>query len=63
MQRERKVEHRERLRLENLNRELTQRRQQGEMEERNRRLTLERLEQFDDDEIADRGKEWFFVDR
>lgn len=63
MQRERQVEHRERLRLEALNRELTHRRQQGEAEERTRQALSERLDLYDDDEVADRGKDLFFVDR
>lgn len=51
------------MRLEALNRELTHRRQQGEAEERSRRTISERLAQYDDDEIADRGKDLFFSDR
>lgn len=54
---------RERTRIETLNREMGQRKAQSEAEERNQRVLGERLERYDDDEMEDRAKEWFYVDR
>jgi hypothetical protein len=62
-QRERRVENRERQRIEALNREMAQRKQQADNEERNRKHAVEMLDAWDDDEKTDRGREWFYADR
>ncbi|ORX35471.1 hypothetical protein BD324DRAFT_632974 [Kockovaella imperatae] len=60
---ERKVENRERHRIENLNREMSHRKQQADFEDRNRRRLTEMLENWDDEEIAEKGRESFYADR
>nr|XP_018265023.1 uncharacterized protein I303_03205 [Kwoniella dejecticola CBS 10117]OBR87181.1 hypothetical protein I303_03205 [Kwoniella dejecticola CBS 10117] len=60
---ERRVEHRERLRIEALNRELAQRKAHEDLIERNRRRLEDLYENWDDDEIIDKGRELFYTDR
>ena len=57
------MENREQQRLAALNREMGQKRQQQDLEERNRKTLMEILENWDDDEKRDRGRELFFADR
>ncbi|OCF75290.1 hypothetical protein I204_04143 [Kwoniella mangroviensis CBS 8886] len=60
---ERRVEHRERIRIEALNRELAQRKAHEDLIERNRRRQIEQYENWDDDEIIEKGREMFYSDR
>lgn len=57
------MEQRERQRIETYNREMAFRRQQEEMIEAGKKAMDERLETWDDDELAYRGRELFLVDR
>ncbi|WWD18199.1 hypothetical protein CI109_102649 [Kwoniella shandongensis] len=60
---ERRVENRERGRIEALNRELAHRKAQADLIERTRRRQEEQYETWDDDEIAEKGRELFYADR
>ncbi|OCF31872.1 hypothetical protein I317_02949 [Kwoniella heveanensis CBS 569] len=60
---ERRVENRERGRIEALNRELGHRKAQADLIERNRRRQEDQYENWDDDEIMERGRELFYADR
>ncbi|WVW80454.1 hypothetical protein I302_102436 [Kwoniella bestiolae CBS 10118] len=60
---ERRVEHRERMRIDALNRELAQRKAHDDLIERNRRRLTEQYENWDDDEIIEKGRELFYTDR
>jgi hypothetical protein len=62
-QRERRVETRERQRIDNLNRDTAMRRQHADQQERHRLQLLDLLENWDDDEKMDRGRDWFYADR
>jgi fructosamine-3-kinase len=57
------VEHRERQRIETLTREMAQRKQQADNEERQRKRLSDLLETWDDEEKIERGREWFYSDR
>lgn len=57
------MEQRERHRIDAYNREMAFRRQQEEMIEASKKTMDERLEAWDDDELAYRGRELFLVDR
>lgn len=63
MQRERRIEDRERMRISSLNREAARRRQDAELEEKLRRRQKEMFEDWDDDEKIEIGREWFYADR
>ncbi|WWC88177.1 uncharacterized protein L201_003082 [Kwoniella dendrophila CBS 6074] len=60
---ERRVEHRERIRIDALNRELAQRKAHDDLIERNRRRLEDQYENWDDDEIIEQGRELFYSDR
>ncbi|WVR05586.1 hypothetical protein IAU60_002605 [Kwoniella sp. DSM 27419] len=60
---ERRVENRERGRIEALNRELGHRKAQADLIERSRRRQEEQYETWDDDEVAEKGRELFYADR
>ncbi|WWC68325.1 uncharacterized protein I206_102250 [Kwoniella pini CBS 10737] len=60
---ERRVEHRERIRIEALNRELAQRKAHEDLIERNRKRLEDQYENWDDDEIIEKGRELFYTDR
>ncbi|WVF70986.1 hypothetical protein IAT40_005782 [Kwoniella sp. CBS 6097] len=60
---ERRVENRERGRIEALNRELGHRKAQADLVERNRRRQEDQYENWDDDEIVEKGRELFYADR
>ncbi|KAK8865624.1 hypothetical protein IAR55_000768 [Kwoniella newhampshirensis] len=60
---ERRVENRERGRIEALNRELGHRKAQADLIERTRRRQEEQYETWDDDQVIEKGRELFYADR
>jgi hypothetical protein len=63
LQKEIKVEARERQRIDAMNRELAARKSHADWEQRHRTKMADELEHWDDDEKKDRGRELFFTDR
>lgn len=57
------METREKHRIENLNREMAHRKQQADIESRNKKQMRETLESWNDDEKIERGREPFYIDR
>ncbi|WVN85529.1 uncharacterized protein L203_100676 [Cryptococcus depauperatus CBS 7841] len=60
---ERRVEARERTRIDALNRELGHRKTQKDVIERNKMRQEDMYENWDDDELSERGRELFYADR
>ncbi|WRT65978.1 uncharacterized protein IL334_002929 [Kwoniella shivajii] len=60
---ERRVENRERIRIDALNRELAQRKAHQDLIERNRHRQEDQYENWDDDEVIEKGRELFYADR
>ncbi|KAM0788418.1 hypothetical protein ACM66B_001555 [Microbotryomycetes sp. NB124-2] len=61
--RERRLEHQERSRIKNVEKQQDRDRQNDEREARDRQVMAERLEHWDDDKEMDRGREHFYADR
>jgi RNA-binding protein 25 len=62
-QRERRLEMRERQRIETLTRDANRIKHEDESEARERRALRERLAKWDDEEKIERGRELFYADR
>jgi hypothetical protein len=58
-----RVESRERVRIDAMNKELAARKSHADWEHRHRVKISEELQYWDDDEKMDKGRELFFTDR